>query len=236
MLALKIIKIYNLFFKFLASSSIVFCVLLLTLYTTMGNWFLIGIINFFTLVTILTIVISFLIYRYSMFLAERFYKLNKLALFSTISILTIILNPFIDKALKGGPGPGGLLLAATEMYVIGATSIFISSSLTYLATRLKNQFISLLLSIILALSTPFILILLSILAFRFIDSSSGDGAFGVVIIIFCCVILITLISMMVNLYIKINSKKIADRETINFAILIMTLIIPIIVLYLLLEL
>lgn len=198
----------------MASLSMAFCVLLLILSILELYWI-------YTIVAILTIVISFLIYRYSKFLAEKFYHLNKLALFLPISILAVILTPFITKPLYG---TGALLYLNTVLFIIGVTSILISSSLTYLGTKLKNQFISWPLSIFLGLCSPFIFVLLSSLAFRQI-TGSGHGSMGFALILFFCIIVITIISIIVNIYIKMNSTKITDRETLNFAILVITGII-----------
>ena len=166
MLGLKMVKIYNFLLKVLASLSIAFCVLLFILNIFELYWI-------YTIGSIFIFGISFLIYQYSKFFAEKFYNLNKLALFSTISILAIILNPFIDN--NGGPVLGAILNMPTEMYIIGVTSILISSSLTYLATKIKNQFISWLLSIILGLFSPFIFFLFSGLAYR--HMGPGEGAY-----------------------------------------------------------
>jgi len=140
-------------------------------------------------ITFLIIILSSLVIRYSKFLAEKFDRINKLALFLSISILLIILGFFIHYY--------SIPLQIIFMGTFSITTFIISFSLaSWTAKRYKNPFI-------LALS-PFFYGLVSFVIFAlFIGLTcrdiSGEASLGVGLIVLIGGGAVAIISAIINI-------------------------------------
>jgi hypothetical protein len=140
-------------------------------------------------ITFLMVILSSLVIGYSKFLSEKFDRINKLALFLSISILLIILGPFINHY--------SIPLQIIFMSTFSITTFIISFSLTsWTAKRYKNPFIF-------ALS-PFFYGLMSFVIFAFFigltcRDISGEASLGVGLIVLIGGGAIAIISAIINI-------------------------------------
>ena len=152
-------------------------------------------------ITLLIIILSSLVIRYSKFLADKFDRLNKLAFFLPISILLVILSPFINYY--------SIPLQVTFMGTFSITTFIISFSLTsWTAKRYKTPFI-------LALS-PFFYGLVSFAIFAlFIGLAcrdiSGEASLGVGLIILIGGGVVAIISAIINILFILSLSSESER-------------------------
>lgn len=183
-------EVYSCLFKILGALSLAFCCLIMIAriievfsdsisYPSSLIWEL-----FF--ITLLIIILSCLLIRYSKFLAEKFDRLNKLALFLSISIFLAILSSYINSSIIG--------YIIIPSFVV--TAFIVPFKLTlWAANQYKDSWINGIL--------PFVFGLLSFLIFALFMAFTcrdvvGEGAVGVGLIILIGGVVVTLISTTIN--------------------------------------
>ena len=140
----------------------------------------------FFIIILLIIILSCLIIRYSKFLAEKFDRLNKLALFLSISIFLAILSPYINGSING--------YIIIPLYAITAFIVCFKLTL-WSANRYKDSWINGILPFVFGLPSFFIFALFMGFTCRGVV---GEGAVGVGLIILMGGVVVTLISITIN--------------------------------------
>lgn len=140
------------------------------------------------LITLAIITVSCLLYRYSKFLSEKFDRLNKLAIFSSISILSTIIFPYTRRYDE--------IIAYIMIPSVIITALIIPFKLTsWSVIKFKDSYLLGIATFFFGLLSFFIFALFVSIASRGVV---GEGAVGTGLIILIGGVVAAMISTIIN--------------------------------------
>ncbi len=191
---MKTSQVYNSVLKILSLVSIAFCILIMipNIIKFIWEWESSSSspshIQAMVLITLAIITVSCLLYRYSKFLSEKFDRLNKLAIFSSISILSTIIFPYTRRYDE--------IIAYIMIPSVIITALIIPFKLTsWSVIKFKDSYLLGIATFFFGLLSFFIFALFVSIASRGVV---GEGAVGTGLIILIGGVVAAMISTIIN--------------------------------------